>query len=357
VTLDPNIKNEKSTKKNFNAIEQRWYQDSPGVLTMLKPLERLFRYLARRRKNNLQNQSYLPSVPTIIVGNISVGGTGKTPIVIALVRYLQEKGHSPGVVSRGYGRKDQSLQIVEKGSKVEVVGDEPLLIFNEARCPVAVHADRSLASKTLIEQKKVNILIADDGLQHYRLDRHIEIAVVDGQRLFGNGHCLPVGPLREPIERLNDVHCVIVNNGNEKQIKPLSLQTVDTPLFYADVHPVIWRSVSGNKELPLDAFSQVTVHAVAGIGQPEKFFLSLEALDIFFERHEFPDHHNYQSDDFRFLFEKDKIDKHEQKPCLMTSKDAVKCRGFDLPNSWYLDIRLQLPSEFYKALDSWIDKV
>jgi len=336
----------KSNKKDFSHIEQRWYQDSPGILRVLKPLECLFGRIAKRRRHQLKKQSYLPPVPTIIVGNISVGGTGKTPVVIQLVRYLKEKGYKPGVVSRGYGRKSQGLKIVESDSDVHDVGDEPLLIFKETQCPVIVCADRALAAQTLVEQTNIDLIVSDDGLQHYRLDRHIEIAIVDGQRLFGNGHCLPVGPLREPIERLNDVHCIIVTNSNQNDSlqAPLllerSLSSIEKPVFHARVQAVRWHSVCGDKQLSLDAFTHKETHAVAGIGQPQKFFQSLAALNIVFEVHEFPDHYCYQKADFNFL----------------SDKSEIKCRDFDLPNAWYLEISLQLPADFFTALDAWLKK-
>lgn len=334
----------------LNCIEKRWYQKKPGALSLLKPLEFFFRKGVIKRRHQLKSNEFLPSVPTIVVGNITVGGTGKTPIVIALVKYLQQCGFVPGVVSRGYGRRSEDLQIVDSRSSADEVGDEPLLIYQEVRCPIAVFSNRVQASKTLIDLGGVDLIIADDGLQHYALGRHIEIAVVDGKRLFGNGHCLPVGPLREPVERLSEVTCVVVTN--REQRKPLKppLSLLQKPIFSAEIKPVSWRNVCSNESRPVDFFRKKTVHALAGIGQPQKFFNTLKKLGIHFIPHVFPDHYKYQKKDFDFLMTSD-IDQ----VCLMTSKDAVKCQKFDLENSWYLDISLELSQKFYAALDSWLD--
>lgn len=340
-----------TTTRKPHFIERCWYDASPGVLSLLKPLEYTFKLLAQKRKIQHKSEAFLPPVPTIIVGNITVGGTGKTPIVIALIDYLQSKGYRPGVVSRGYGRQSQGLFVVDHESSIDDVGDEPLLIHRQAGCPVVVCADRVAASKKLVELGGVDIILADDGLQHYRLDRHIEIAVIDSKRLFGNMRCLPVGPLREPVARLNSVTCVVVNNTQEgKKLEP-PLSLLNVPIFSAEVKPIMWKSVTSDAQRPLDFFAGQTIHAVAGIGDPKKFFDTLNNLGLTFKPQIFPDHHPFKKTDFDFLSTLTK-----SVPCVMTSKDAVKCSQFELDNCWYLDIRTQLPTALFSSLDVWLSK-
>lgn len=324
------------------AIERQWYQSTAGWLWLLFPLEWLFRAIVRSRRKNLVPLAYLPPIPTIIIGNVTVGGTGKTPLLIALVKYLQSHGYSPGVVSRGHGRKGTLLSVVDMHSTAEDVGDEPLLLFQQTGCPVAVHEDRTKAAKALIEYAPIDIILADDGLQHYRLGRHFEIGVVDATRLFGNRHCLPLGPLREPLARLSQLNCIVLTSLSPVDNAALEhVPNMSAPMFNAVTEPIVWRSLDGDVTRPLDAFCHEEVVAIAGIGNPDKFYQTLAQLGMRFSTLSFPDHHAYRAEDFSFHQEN-----ALRQPCVMTSKDAIKCQNLGLVNCWYLDIDVVLSDDF-----------
>ena len=266
--------------------------------------------------------NHLP-VPVVIVGNISVGGTGKTPLVIWVVDLLREQGYSPGIVSRGYGGKASSWpQQVRVDSDPRVVGDEAVLLARRCGCPMAVGPNRVEAAEALLKHKHCDIIVADDGLQHYALGRDVEIAVIDGVRRFGNGHCLPAGPLREPISRLSKVDIVVTNGVSglreyRMDLVPRLLQNLRQP----------------ENTSSLDDFSGKTVHAVAGIGNPERFFHQLELHNIDVIQHPFPDHYEFTRDDLIF---------NDDLPVLMTEKDAVKCQMFADERCWCVSVNAQL---------------
>jgi tetraacyldisaccharide 4'-kinase len=245
-------------------------------------------------------------VPVIVVGNLTVGGSGKTPLVAHLVTALQAAGWAPGVVSRGYGGTGHGVRRIDATTRPEAVGDEPVLIHWLCGCPVAVGADRPAAARALLPD--CDVIVSDDGLQHYALARDIEIAVLDGREGLGNGRPLPAGPLREPLRRLATVDFVAVRDGERAGAWAIDVHA-DT------VHRV---DGSGSPE-PLAAWREAHVHAVAGIGVPERFFSQLERAGLVIERHAFPDHHAYRPEDFGFA---------DDRPVLMTQKDAVKCRPF-----------------------------
>lgn len=270
------------------------------------------------------------SIPVIVIGNLTVGGTGKTPLVIYLAEQLQARGFRPAIVSRGYGRQSCLPLKVEDTTGPEEVGDEPLLIYRRTGCPVFVCKKRNLAIKRALEQTSANVIIADDGLQHYAMRRHIEIVVLDGTLRFGNGLLLPAGPLREPISRLKEVDFV-VNNGDQRENEVLMTFQVEKTIH-----------CSTGKTVSLETFIGQTVHAVAGIGNPKRFFNTLIAMGIKVISHEFPDHHFYKPSDLQF--EKDL-------PILMTEKDQVKCTQFMTDRMYVVAIRPQL------ADASWIEKV
>ncbi|MEA3195947.1 MAG: tetraacyldisaccharide 4-kinase [Betaproteobacteria bacterium] len=276
-----------------------------------------------------------PGIPVIVVGNITVGGTGKTPLVIWMAEFLAKNGWTPGVVSRGYGgtaaRKDASPRAATVASDPAEVGDEPILISRRAGCPVWVGADRvEVAAVLRREAPKVDILILDDGLQHYRIRRDLEIAVVDARGL-GNGFLLPAGPLREPRWRLKTVDMVVENG------KTMHLEG-DT------VH----RMTDSRERQPLTAFKGQKVHAVAGVGDPNRFFLQLGKAGIKVVPHPFPDHHPFKPADLEF---------GDEAPVLMTEKDAVKLRSAPRANWWVLPVAAQLDPAFgvwlLGRLDGW----
>ncbi|AMO57030.1 tetraacyldisaccharide 4'-kinase [Endozoicomonas montiporae CL-33] len=306
------------------SIMNAWYGSGRWTLLLL-PLTALFKWLARRRcQKTIRSQRWQPPVPVVVVGNLSVGGTGKTPVVAALVRFFQKKGYRPGIASRGFGADAQSLPLlVTADTNPAIAGDEPVMLAQQLQVPVMVDPDRVSAARALIERSGCNLIITDDGLQHYRLHRHVEIVVIDGQRMLGNGLCLPAGPLREPPERLQTVDQVLVNGA------PSGDLPVDFDCFYletAGLVPVACTDCSppqGGK-----------VHAVAGIGNPERFFRTLESLGFSVIPHGFPDHHGFVPEDIAF---------DDDLPVLMTAKDAVKCRGFAGNNVWYLPVQAHIP--------------
>ena len=271
-------------------------------------------------------QKKRPPLPVIVVGNISVGGIGKTPFVIWLCERLREWGYSPGVISRGYGghAKKYPLRVTEKTSVAEC-GDEPALLARRLDCPIVVAPNRVKAAKMLAATGEVDVLVADDGLQHYRLARDVEICVVDGQRGIGNGALLPAGPLREPPERLGEVDLVVINSG---AFRP---NAGDWVLMHMATERAI--SFSSGQSMPLSRWSGQQVHAVAGIGHPERFFRHLEDMGIRVNAHPFPDHYRFRMRDLQF---------GDPWSVLMTEKDAVKCRGTAEPRHWYVPVSAEL---------------
>lgn len=333
------------SKNRETAWLDAWYGKRKWTFLLL-PLMWLYRLLSQGRRFYLQqfSQQILP-VPVVVVGNISVGGTGKTPLLITLVEYLQAKGLTPGVVSRGYGGRAPyyPFLLTAKATEIEA-GDEPWSIYQQTGCAVCVGADRVTSANILIQQG-CNIILSDDGLQHYRLGRHLEIAVVDGQRGFGNGFCLPVGPLREPIKRLQEVDFVIVNGATDTTLID-KLNATLPAVFTMDIQALNWVKVQTQEYFPLTHLSPSTsVHALAGIGNPERFFITLRNLNLHIITHEFPDHHRYVAQDFNFS---------QTLPLVMTAKDAVKCLNFARQDWYYLAIQANLSKDFWQAFDVFL---
>lgn len=272
------------------------------------------------------------NIPVIIVGNITVGGTGKSPLVLYLADYLIAQGFRPGIVSRGYkGSKNSSPQWVVGDSDPFCVGDEPVMLARQTTCPVVVCRDRVAAVRALLSQTDCNIIVSDDGLQHYALKRDIEIVVMSAERRWGNGRCLPAGPLREPIQRLNTVDFVCVQ-GEQMHYIP------------GEIYQLVNRHVI----LDIADFSHYPMHAVAGIGNPEQFFVMLRGLGFDIIEHIFPDHHDFTADDIDFGFES---------LVIMTEKDAVKCRRFADDRHWCLPIRLSITPLFIETFQKKLDDV
>ena len=268
-----------------------------------------------------------PGIPVIIVGNLSVGGTGKTPLVIWTAEFLAKNGWMPGVISRGYKGKSEAPRAVTLASDPAEVGDEPVLISRRAGCPVWVGADRvQVAAALRSAAPNVNVLVLDDGLQHYRLRRDVEIAVVvEGS--FGNRFLLPAGPLREPLWRL---------------------KTVDRVVTIQLEGDTVHRMTDSRERQPLKALAGQKVHAVAGIGDPERFFQHLTKAGVKVVPHPFPDHHPFTPRDLEF---------GDDAPVLLTEKDAVKLRSAPRPNWWVLPVAAKLEPAFgawlLGRLDEW----
>jgi len=277
-------------------------------------------------------------VPVIVVGNITVGGTGKTPLVIALVQALRARDFNPGVISRGYAGSADAPLLVDAQSDPARVGDEARLIFDATNAPVCVARDRHAAGEKLLGAARVDVIVADDGLQHYKLCRNVEICVIDGERRFGNGRLLPAGPLREPVDRLETVDFRVWNGGVARAGDVTMTLRGDVAVGVTDAQ----------QRRPLHSFVVQRVHAVAGIGNPQRFFAQLRAAGIEIVEHAFPDHHPFCAADLDFG---DDLD------VLMTSKDAVKCRAFAQPRHWQVPVEAQLPPAFLDAVADALKKV
>ena len=324
---------------------QRAWRQSSAWLYLLWPLSLVFRALAAMRRRRQQAGARRRGrAPVIVVGNITLGGTGKTSLLIALAGALGERGYSPGVISRGYGARAGGFpRVAGPESDPADCGDEPVLIARHTHCPVVVDPDRCRALGHLLENFEVDVVLSDDGLQHYRLHRDIEIAVVDGSAMFGNGLCLPAGPLREPPRRLGEVDFVVVNG---EPGAPLELP-VPVPVFRVDMEAKGLVNLHSGEERP---FGGAPFHVgnvlqlVCGIGNPERFFRLMQTLPYPVARIAFPDHHRFRPEDF----DDARID--QRQPIVMTGKDAVKCRSFALPNCWELRAGMALPPEFVEDL-------
>jgi tetraacyldisaccharide 4'-kinase len=320
-------------------FEQRlagiWYGDEPvpAWLKCLVPLYRLASRIDQRWKSK-RKCADLARTCIVVVGNITAGGSGKTPLVIRLCRIFGEAGLAPGVISRGYGRKGRGLRLVSHASSPGLVGDEPLLIARRTGVPVIVATDRCAAARALLKQK-VNVIISDDGLQHHQLPRSVEICVIDGTRGFGNGRLIPAGPLRELPDRLSSVDHVIING--EPDCVPADIDVQSMSLA-----PGLLKSLADGDAWRLSQFTGCTVNAVAGIGNPDRFFSLLQHSGIKVIEYAFPDHYAYSEADFAAM--------DKDLPIMMTEKDAVKCTGLGLKNAWFLTVDAHLPYQWEKAL-------
>lgn len=322
-----------------NSLEYSWYNNNPLTLA-LRPLTWVFcgiifvRRLAYRM--GLRKRYHL-SVPVIVVGNLSVGGTGKTPVVVHIAQLLKRSGYAPGIISRGYGGKARSWpQQVRPDADPVMVGDEAILISRRSGCPMAVGPNRGLTGELLQKHSGCDIIISDDGLQHYALERDIEIIVIDGMRRFGNGLCLPAGPLREPVARKEKVDFLITNGsalGDEYAMR-----------YQGEI---LVNLADSEKTCALGELAGKSVHVLAGIGNPDRFFEHLRRKDLNVIEHRFSDHHLFSADELLF---------GDDKPMLMTEKDAVKCQRFATENMWYLPIEIEMNNDFDVQLLNLLEK-
>ncbi|MFZ1343812.1 tetraacyldisaccharide 4'-kinase [Thiothrix eikelboomii] len=313
-------------------LESVWYDHRPLARLSLSPLSYVFCYLAQQRKAKLSLEQQQFPVPVLVVGNITVGGTGKTPLVIWLIEHLRAAGYRPGVVSRGFGGKQTAVHLVQAQDQAFEVGDEPVVIVQRTAVPLVIGRDRPAAIAHLLAKTDCNLVISDDGLQHYRMARDLEIVVLDGARRFGNGYCLPAGPLREKPVRLQACDFVVTNG--QAQQGEYTLQILGKNL----------QSLVGAEQRALSLFQGQSVHAVTGIGNPARFFSHLTSAGLSLLEHVFPDHHAFTAKNLSF---------QDNLPILMTEKDAVKCRNFPadiIKNAWYLPIEAQLDTAFAEHL-------
>jgi tetraacyldisaccharide 4'-kinase len=311
-------------------LEQHWYRISPLHL-VLWPLSVLFAALVALRRllyrSNLLHVTRLP-VPVIVVGNINVGGTGKTPLVIWLAELLHARGFKPGIVCRAYGGSARLPRHAAADGDPRVVGDEAVLLARRCGCPVWVGVRRAAAARALLAaHSDCNVIISDDGLQHYALARDLEIAVADGGRGFGNGMLLPAGPLRESRWRLNSIDALIVNG---TALFPRELLPSAVPVFEMTLGGrIFYDLLNPRQQAGPENFAGQRVHAVAAIGNPQRFFNHLRELGISFVAHPFPDHHAFTAADFEYC---------GNDSVIMTEKDAVKCERFCNENFWALPV-------------------
>ncbi len=282
-------------------------------------------------RTGLRRSHRLP-VPVLVVGNIFVGGTGKTPLVLWLTRFLCTQNMRPGIITRGYGGSAEKWpQLVMPDSDPFLVGDEPVLLARRSGCPVVASPDRVQAAEALIERFGCDVVVSDDGLQHYSMQRDMEIVVIDAARGLGNGHLMPAGPLREPRSRLKSVDLLVANGG----------PSWHTPYYFTLKLDQAWSLVDPEKQVPLKTFSGGKVHAVTGIGNPDRFFAGVARFGIEIIPHPFADHHPFRPQDIRF---------DDDLPVLMTEKDAVKCVGFASKRHWAVPAETVLTEETARAL-------
>lgn len=317
-----------------NFFIKAWYKGSPIYLLLL-PLSWGFcvlRFVRKKLYDFKILDTYRAKVPVIVVGNITVGGTGKTPLIIALANELVEKGYKPGIISRGFGGKSPvwPLSVTPKSNPI-IVGDEPVMIARHVNCPVVVGPDRAEDCETLLHRHDdCNVILSDDGLQHYRMARDIEIAVVDGDRKMGNKHCLPAGPLREPESRLKTVDEVVIKGGEYTGGTRMDFLFAD--LYDIDNHA---------RSCKLEDLKGKKVHAVAGIGNPDIFFSKLREAGLEVEEHVFDDHHDFNAEDVKF---------NVDHPIIVTEKDAVKLEMYHPHDIWVLPIIVKIDEQFYQRI-------
>lgn len=336
----------------MSSIETAWYKGAKW-LTLLRPFSNLALYFARSKRNRFLSSQVNnciinadgKSIPLVVIGNISVGGTGKTPFTIALAQFLESQGKKVGIVSRGYGSKLRSFPFeVQADSKPDQSGDEPLLLKQRLGCPVVIAPDRMAAIDLMIRRYDLDVILSDDGMQHYNMPRTLEIALVDGNRGLGNGRMLPEGPLREPYERLSSVNFVVVNSASKTFPDAFD---VEWATWFKE-HSYYTMSVTPGDFFRLDTDEQEvivgeSVYAVSGIGNPQRFYDTLSSLSVKYTPKPFKDHHDFQLIDF--------VDMADQR-IVMTEKDAVKCRSLDLGNAVYLSIEAELDASLFDQIYS-----
>lgn len=344
-------------------VTRRWYPAegeavSFGALWLLWPLMLLYQTVVTKRWRGQQQSPKTAPLPTVVVGNITSGGTGKTPLVLALVAHFRRRGLRPAIISRGYGGDCQQFphRVDVHRDDASYVGDEPWMLAQLSEVPVIIDPQRARAAAALADGMAgdIDVLISDDGLQHYALGRDVEVLVVDSQRGFGNGRCLPLGPLREPMSRLNTVDAIVLNGAELRG----ELQSLDDSLAGAEDVPELavmqlresgFYRVSDSSPVEAEYIAALkrsealaNAMAVAAIGNPQRFFNSLQALGLRTATTAYADHHRYSPEDFAGC----------KGPVFMTEKDAVKCRDFARDDWFYLRVEADLPGEFFAAVDA-----
>lgn len=319
-------------------LEQHW-QRRGWLAWLLSPLAWLYALAMRLRYHAYQQRRRRAVIPSLVIGNLSVGGSGKTPLVLAIAAHLRQQGWRPALISRGYrSRMPRYPHLLQPDDQAAQVGDEPRLLAQKSGVPVVIGPNRHADIALVADQ--ANIALLDDGFQHLSLLPDLAILVVDGERGFGNGLCLPAGPLREPVSALQRADAVVINGkgahswaGGEGKAPPC---------FYMSLRATRLYSLD-QQQRPIDWLSGQRLHAVAGIGNPARFFQQLRDLGADPIAHPFPDHHAFSAPDFATM---------HTHPIVMTEKDAVKCQHFALHNAWALAVEAQLPETFWQWLDA-----
>lgn len=315
-----------------NRIEKSWYQKKWWNIWLL-PLTALFFLLSHSRRlwlTRFVKAKKNNSIPVVVIGNITVGGTGKTPLTCQLVHLLESQGIKVGIISRGYGSNAPYYPYaLAKNESAEIVGDEPKLLRDRLDCPVVIGSDRNAAIK-LLSKQGVDLILSDDGLQHYKMARDYEIVVLDATRRLGNNWLLPAGPLREGAWRLKSVSSVILN-GSDKHVQGM------------EIVPSAWVNAKTGERKSLDFFAGQKMYAIAGIGNPQRFFSTLDSLGVVHRDTVFADHYAFTASDL-------KIDHEYSKLLVMTEKDWVKCAAFADESMWYLEINASLNAELAETL-------
>ncbi|MDN6318422.1 MAG: tetraacyldisaccharide 4'-kinase [Marinobacter sp.] len=328
-------------------VDRLWYGKSRPLL-LLTPLSWLYRAVAEsRRRKATEAHAQKLSVPVVVVGNITAGGTGKSPLTAALVDTMQSAGWRPVVLSRGYGGNSSEYPLlVTEDTLSSLAGDEPVMLAQATGVPVVVDPDRLRGAAYALDNALGDVLISDDGLQHYRLPRDIELSVFDGSRGIGNGALIPVGPLREPVDRLNTVDFVIVNGAaaaeDNGRVPAKALSGIEHPHIYAmDLRPTRLVNLKTGETRSPESLHGQKIRSIAGIGNPTRFFDTLKALGAKQIAVPFPDHHRFRPED---------LGTESGHLLVMTAKDAVKCRSFAPDNAWVLYVEAKMPEAFSKAV-------
>ena len=313
-----------------------WWWQRNFTSVLLLPLSCLY-YLATALRRTLYRlgilKTYKAPVPVIIVGSIVTGGTGKTPFTIALVNALKHQGYKPGILTRGYkGRANTYPLIMQITTPVRECGDEAALLKKHTDCPVYVDPNRTRSLKAMLKNERIDIIVCDDGLQHYALARDIEIVLLDSERQLGNGWCLPSGPLREPLSRCHAADFIVCKGKPIAELSPWAFELEAQTLVNCK---------NSSIEKPLNHFENKSVDALAAIANPDSFFKSLESVGMQIKKHTFPDH---------FSLKKEHFEQFDQLPLVMTEKDAVKYRSNARDDWWYLAVNVKITDDFYTAL-------
>lgn len=325
--------------KISNRIEKSWYETKWWNVWLL-PFSGIFFVVSHARRlwlTKIAKASPNNHIPVVVIGNINIGGTGKTPLTCRLVQLLNEQSIKVGIISRGYGSNAPYYPYaLAKGEAAHIAGDEPKLLRDRLDCPVVIGSDRNAAIKLLSEQG-IDLILSDDGLQHYNMARSYEIVVLDAKRQLGNNWLLPAGPLREGSWRLKTVNTVILNGIAE------SLGNKDNRNYGMQIVPSAWVNAKTGERKTLDSFEGQKLHAVVGIGNPQRFFTTLDSLGVEYQPHVFADHYAFTATDLSFA------DEYSQR-IVMTEKDWVKCVGFATANMWYLEVNASLTANLEKKL-------